>query len=166
MKNLFKHDKRGNWVDIFEYSIGAVVLGIVFIITGFLLTQFYTTLTVDTNITDTNALTAASGAKDNFPASADYIIPIIFIFVLGFSVWSARKIQSSHLFAVIGVFVLLMLVFFAMMVENLWNEFITHAILAGEVSKWFFTNIFLSNMRYFVLAYGFLVGVALYAKTE
>jgi len=161
-------NKRGNWVDVFEYGRGALVLGISILIVFIMLNSFndmiITSAVNNTMLNDSDALDTMQGTVDVFPSATDFILPIIYIFFLGFSAWAARKIDSSHKFIFIAFIVILIAVMFAMFIETMWTAFTETAIIAAQMGSFPITNIMLSYLRYFVLFYGIIVGVALYAK--
>lgn len=169
MKKLLK-SKRGNWQDILEYSKGALILALSILISYILISSFnnlfISNATTNPILNDSIALDNMQRAVYNYPAGTDYILPILYIFFVGFSAWSASKIQSSHKFLFIGLIVLLLVVLFSMFIETMWQEFTSHASITSYISTFPITNFMLSYLRYFVLLYGLIVGVSLYSKNE
>lgn len=166
---MFKN-KKANWPDILEYSKGIIILGISIIITFILLNQFNNTIitnaTNNTLLNDTNALDKMQETVTNFPNITDWIIPLLYIIFVGFSAWSASKIPTSHKFIFIGVIMLIIILAFSLFIEIVWQEFTTNTTISTYINNFPLTNFFISYLRYFVLFYGLIVGVALYAKTE
>ena len=161
--------KRANWVDVFEYGRGILILGISIII-GFILVSSFNSLFIEQAshggvLNDSSALTYSQRVVDYFNVW-DYVIPLIFVFFLGFSAWSASKIDSSHKFLFLIVIMLIVTVMFGLFIELLWDAFTTSSVIASYVNSFPLTNIFLSYLRYFVLIYDLIVGVALYAKPQ
>ena len=163
---LFKC-RRGNWQDVLEYGAGALVFAVILIIGFVMINNFNTTLhtvaSSDPILNDTVALDYMDKAETGY-YKTDFILPLLYVVFLSFSVWSARKISSSHKFLWIGIIMLLLLVLFSLLIEVLWEGFTLIPSIAGVIGGFKFTNFFLSYLRYFVLLYGFFVGVALYAK--
>lgn len=165
MKRLLRN-KRGNWVDIFQYGGEALAIGVLVLFLTILLTSFYNVASTNTELNNSIALERAETAKTDFPKTTDFIVPLMYIFVVGFTVWSARLINSSHKLAFIGFIVLLLLVLFSMAIETMWDEFVSNINISPYLSEYPITNFFIANMRYFVLFAGLLTGWALYAKNE
>jgi len=162
--------KRGNWQDIIEYSVGILVLGITFLVVYLMLSSFNTQLINGAStggiMNDSIALERMNTTTTSFPANTDWIIPLIYVFFLGFSVWGARLIPSSHKFVFIGWIMFVVVLLFSLFIETMWDAFITTTLFSGSVASFPLTNFFISYLRYFVLLYGLFIGVALYAKNE
>jgi len=163
------NDKRGNWQDVLEYGVGALVFAVILILGFVMINNFNSTLhtvaSTDSTLNDTIALGYMDEAEAGYYKS-DFILPVLYVVFLSFSMWSARKIESSHKFLWIGLIMLVLLVLFSLLIEVLWEEFILVPSIAGVIGGFNYTNFFLSYLRYFVIIYGFFVGVALYAKNE
>lgn len=169
MRSLFKN-KRGNWVDIIEYIGTAIGLGIVLFFMSWFLISFTSTLTdvknSTTNLIPDESLNIATTASTEYPPSFDYILPVIYIFFLVFSVWSARQIQSSYLLVWIYPLIAIVLIFLSLIAESAWEQFVNNPVFVGVSDIFVVTNFFLSYLRFFIFVYSILVGWALYAKDE
>lgn len=165
---IFK-DKRGNWVDVIEYMGVAFGIGVVVILNSWFLINFFDSLNnvaTNTTIIPQYSLDLAEQAATTFPPAYNYILPIIFMFFVVFSVWSARKIPSSHLLLWFYPLIVLILLFISLVTESAWEQFIIDKTWDSIRDTFFVTDFFISYLRYFVLVYSTLVGWALYAKDE
>lgn len=163
---LFK-GKRGNWVDIIQYIGGAFSVGVIVVVSAWFLVAFNTSLlgvAANTSVIPNESLAVADKAATTFPPAYDFILPIIFVFFVVFSVWSARKIPSTHLLVWFYPFIALLLLFISLVIESGWDQFIINNAWDSVRDVFNVTDFFLSYLRFFVLAYSVLVGWALYAK--
>lgn len=168
MNKLFKN-KRGNWVDVIEYVGTAFGIGVLVVVMSWFLINFDETLVnVSSNLSiiPDEAVEIATKAATTFPPAFDFILPMIFIFFLVFSVWSARKIPSSFLLVWLYPVIVLILIFLALIAESAWDQFIIDAAFDNVRGFFPVTGFFLNYLRFFVLAYSAFVGWALYAKDE
>lgn len=167
MRKLLKN-KRGNWIDIFEYLGNALGIGILALIVGSFLVLFNTGLNdsaaVNPILNDSVALAKSQEATNKFPKAMDMVLPLIYIFTVGFVVWSARNIPNSHMFTFIGIIVLIILTLFSLVIESGWEEFRAPADFSTTLANIPVTDFMLQYLRYFVLFAGLLTGWALYAK--
>jgi len=163
------NNKKGNWFDILDYGKGSLVLAISIIIAYVMISMLNNQIIISAGnnsmINDSDALSAMQGSVDVFPVT-DYILPLIYLVFIGFSAWSARKIESSHKFLFLSFIMMIVIVFFAMFIETMWQAFYETAIITSYMSSFPITNFMMSNLRYFVILYGIIVGSALYAKKE
>lgn len=160
-------DKRGNWVDIFYWSIGAVVLGVVFILVFIMLSSFNTGIQTVPIVNDSStALSISSNVVSRLPNALDWIIPFVYVVFFGFSVWASSKIYGSHKLFFLTIIVMFLLVLFAMYIESVWFDFSTNAYIVSYIVSFPITDFVLTNLRYFVLLYGITVSGVLYAKIE
>ena len=163
------NNKRGNWVDVIEYIGTSFGIGVLVVIVAWFLISFNDTLidvAANTSVIPNASLAIANQAATTYPPAFDFILPIIFIFFVVFSVWSARKIPSSHLLVWFYPLIVLILLFISLVAESAWDQFIINNAWNSIRDIFYVTNFFLSYLRYFIIFYSTLVGWALYAKDE
>lgn len=168
MRKLFS-GKRGNLTDIIEYIGISFGVGVLIVVVSWFLIAFFDSLdsiAANSTIIPNASLAIAEQASTTFPPAFDYILPILYVFFVVFSVWSARKIPSSYLLVWLYPFMALFLIFISLIAESAWQEFIGDSNFNSIRDIFFVTNFFISYLRYFVLFYSGLVGWALYAKDE
>lgn len=167
---LFNKSKRGNWVDIAQFMGEALGIGVLLLITLVLLANFNDLMISNAATTpimnDSIALGYSQDITDKFPAATDFILPLIYVFILGFTIWSARKVESSHKFFFIMIIATIVLFLFAMGIETFWQEFTTNVTIASYISSYPITHFMLSNLRMFILVMSTITGIALYAKEK
>lgn len=159
-------NKKGNFIDVFDYGIIAIFLGIIILFTYYIIFTFHNSISsIPIIANDTIAMGYSSSVVTKFPQAFDFIIPLIYIAFLGFSVWASSKIESSHKFLFVAIIMSLIFVLFAMFLENVWYEFAT-TTFSSFISLFPFTDFILNNARYFMLFYGIVVSIIIYSKVE
>lgn len=164
---MLMRNKKANWLDIPYFIIGAVSFGIVvvlcFIFNSQINASFHNTPIIGN---DTVALASHDSIIASFPNLFDWVLPLIYVAFIGITVWSASLIQSSNKFLFIGFFLSLFMLFLSMIIENLWDGFVTNANISSYVGSFPITNFMLSELRYFTLFFCFIVMIMLYTRRE
>lgn len=157
-------NKKGNYQDIPEY-IRVVVIVFFFIIISFLVLNNFNTNVQSNDIID-NTSKAASASYLNGFLALDYVIPIIYILFLGFSVLAARFIPSSPKFMIVTVFFLILIPVIAMFTDNLTDGLLANSVIATASASYVFSSFFVSNLTLFSIIYSFIIGFALLTKGD
>lgn len=161
------NNKRGNYADVPYFVAIALFFGILIILVYILFSNFnnavqnnpYTNTTVE-------AMTYSNDFLNKYPKAFDWVLPILYIIFIGFTVWSASLVESSNKFFFIGIFVSFLLLAFSLMMENFWEEFKTNPNIINYVTSFTFTDFMLSNLRYFVLFFIFIIMITLYSRRD
>lgn len=167
MMRLFSGDKRGGWLSVFEFLPEALGFGVSLLVMIWFLSVFHSGISADPTIqNETVALGYSQGLRDDFPGAADFIMPIGVVVTLGFAWWSARREESSHVFAWVAFIAMVLFMLFGMFIETAWQEFTTGTALATYTSTIPITHFMLSNVRIVALVMCVIVGWALYARDK
>lgn len=161
-------NKKANFSDIFFYMVLAIFIGILVLGTYWMVYRFNAVIQTVPTINTTIGPSISQAWVNKIPQAFDIIVPLTYILFFGFSVWSASKIESSHKFLFFALFFFLMLGLFSLYVENMWDSYKTALVgISGmSISGFHLTDFFLSQLRYFVLLYSFVVGAVLYSRVE
>lgn len=166
MKKLL-FTKKGNFADIPVYIITVLAIGIGLFITLVFLNQFNNSIAgYDENTISNQTKDGLDTYVSSVETTSDYIIPIIYISFLAFSIFAARLIPSSPKFIFIGILAMIFLPLAAMMFVNIWDGWVSQAVMAQQAASMTFTPFFLDKMVYFVLFYSVAVTIALFTKDE
>ena len=157
-------NKKGNYRDIPEY-IGVVVFFFFAILISFLVLSHFNTNVQSNSFMPVEAKSVSTSFLVGF-TNIDYVIPVIYLIFLGFSVLAARFIPSSPKFMIISVFWLVLLPVVAMFTENFVVGFLENSVLSGAASSFPFSSFFLNNLVGSVFVYSLVVAVALLTKGE
>lgn len=160
---LFKN-KRGNFPDISEWFITAVIISFALLISFTILGNFNTQVNVNDALVN-----ESKQASNNFNSvffTVDYIIPVILLAFISFSLVAARLIPSSSKFILLSVISMLVFPLVGMVLENWWDKIVNNPSFTTALNNLFFTNFIMSNMVVISLIYSFLIGIALYTKSE
>ena len=158
-------NKKGNFSDIPQVMMTVFVVGFALMIVLLFLNNF------NSNIQNNDAIPNITKEGVNvyytiLETNSDFIIPLIFVGFLAFSVFSARLIPSSPKFFIIGVLATIFLPFVAMMIVNIWDGFITNATVAQQSAGLIFTPFLLNNLVFATLIYSIAVNIALFSKED
>jgi len=93
-------------------------------------------------------------------------MPLIYVFFIAFTVWSAGLVESTNKFFVIGVVVTFLLTMFSLMIENLWDEFKNNVNILSYINDFPITSFMLDYLRYFVLFFCFIILIMLYSRRD
>jgi hypothetical protein len=164
---MFWKNKSGNWFDIPYFVIGAVgfamLLVLMFIFNSMINVSFHATPMINESVT---AMTTHDSFLAKIPSLFDWVLPLIYVAFIGFTVWSASLIQSSNKFLFIGFFISLFFMFLSLVIEDFWHQFATHSNIASYISSFPITNFMMEQMRYFTLFFCFIVMLMLYTRRE
>lgn len=162
-----RNNKKGNFVDVPYFIVLAIGFVFVSVIAFMLLSKFNDSIQSNPSINGTTgAMTVSANAVTAFVPALDWVIPIVFVVFIAFSVWSSSFIPSSNKFLVVGVLLTFLLTFFSLMVENFWNEFKTNSTILPYTTGFHFSVFFMDYLRYFVLFYCFIIMIFLYSRRE
>jgi hypothetical protein len=160
-------NKKGNYVDIVFFIAISFVIIFTAILIYILISNFNSALpNIDIVNNTPIALQTSQSLVDKYPAGFDWIMPILYVLFLGFTVWSASQVQSTNKFFFIGIFVTILLTLFAMMMENFWDMFKTNSNISPYVSKFVYSVFMMDNLRYFTLFFCFVVMIFLYTRRD
>jgi len=161
------HNKKGNFADV-PFFIGISLVFVFSLILIFmLLSKFNVALNQTSIVNDTPlAGTISQNLVNKYPAGFDWVLPIIYVIFIGFSVWSASLIPSTNKFFFLGIFITILLTFFALMMENMWDEFKNHAEILSYTTSFPMSVFILDNLRYFTLFFCFIIMITLYSRRE
>lgn len=157
-------NKKGNYQDIPEYLKVVVYVFFILIISFLILSNFNSGVQGNSNIDPTSK--AASSSFFNGFLKLDFVIPIIYLIFLGFSVLAARFIPSSPKFMIISVVFLILIPIVAMLTDNFTNALLENSVISGASNSFKFSTFFVSNLTIFATVYSFIVGFALLTKGE
>ena len=166
---LKRFGKKGNFTDIFDYFTLAVFIGFLGVIFVVFLNQSHDHLISNPVINQsTEAVSILDNANNKWPVAYDLILPIVFVLFYGFSLFAARKVQSTHKFLIVGVILCFAVFLFSLFFENFWYGITnsTLSVITLAVGQLKYTTFMLNYLRFFALFYSITVGLALYAKTE
>jgi hypothetical protein len=166
-KRNLHNSKRGNFADIVLYIAIALVFIFTLLLVYIMLSRMNTAYQSVQIMTDNPvALQISQDLVDKYPSGFDWILPIIYVMFLGFSVWSAGLIPSTNKFFFIGIFVTILLTFFSLMMENFWDMFKNHPEILNYTYSFPMSVFILDNLRYFTLFYCFMIMILLYSRRD
>jgi len=160
-------NKKGNFQDIMtwaEFAIGFfLVVGIVLAFVNGFDSQVQAT---NSSIIPDQVKASSLEYKTILPTYLDSVFPLMFIIFFGFSVMSARLINSTPRFILIAIFVLFLMPFLGMIIENVWDGWYQQPNILSAMSNMSITVFMLNNMRYLLLFYALGVSIALLSKEQ
>ena len=160
-------NKRGNFADVPEYIRGALLFAFSLTIIVLFISNFNTQIqSMDNDTIPEVAKNASASMNDNVGPKFDMLSPFMLLIFVIISVIAARLIPSSPKFIVIAIIALIALGFVAMIIENVWDAWVSNATVAPAILKMPFTNFLMNNLTAVTIIYVMLVGIALFTKTE
>ncbi len=158
-------NKKGNFADVFEYIRIALILVISLSIGITVVYKFNQGVqAADSSVIPDQVKTTSANYSTALPKITDVLLPLFFVVILSFSVWSARLINSTPLFIIIGIMISVGLVFSALIAETIWDGWYQQPDIATAMMNMKLTPFLMNNLRYFVLFYCTAVMVSLYSK--
>lgn len=159
--------KKGNFADVGFFIALSLVFVFLVVMVYILLSRFNSVIATIPMINSTvEATTISNTLVNSYPKAFDYIMPLIYVFFIGFTVWSAGLVESTNKFFVIGIVVTFLLTMFSLMIENLWDEFKNNANILPYITSFPITTFMLDYLRYFVLLFCFIILIMLYSRRE
>lgn len=157
--------KKANFADIPVFIVSALAIGIGLLITLLFLNNF------NTNIQANDAIpnVTKSGISDYYTileTTSDYILPMIFLGFLAFSIFAARLIPSTSKFMIVGILAVVFLPLAAMIFANIWDGFIQQASVSQQAAGLIFTPFILNNLVMVTLVYSVSICIALFSKED
>ena len=158
-----KVGRKGNFADVAEYIKISISIGLLLLIVFTVMGGFNSEIQSSTEVVVTNTTKELSQSGFDSLSVFDYILPVLLLAFIGFSVMSARLIPSSYVFVIISVFALILLPFIGIVIENMWEAFTDNF---SYVSSLPITNFLLSHSVIVLIIYSVLVAIALISKDE
>lgn len=158
------NNKKGNYQDIPEYIKVVVIIFFITIIAYSILDNFNTNVQSNPLI-DNSSKQISTNYKEGF-LKTDYVIPLIYLIFLGFSVVSARFIPSNSKFMIVSLFFITLMPLIALFTENIIYGFFDNTFFSNVASNFVMTSFFLKKLALFVFIYSLSVGFALLSKSE
>jgi len=162
-----KMTKKGNYPDISEYIMVALVVSFSIIIMFNVISNFDSSIqSMNESVVTNTTKNISSEFKQDFLNGFDNGFLIVYILFLLFSVVAARFIPSSPKFIWVTIIILMVLCFVAMIVENIWGGMADNITLSSTISQFTFIPFMMEHLTYLTLIYGLFVAVALLTKSE
>lgn len=159
--------KKGNFADVGFFIALSLTFMFLVVMVYILLSRFNSTIASILMINSTvEATTISNTLVGSYPNAFDYIMPLIYVFFIAFTVWSAGLVESTNKFFVIGVVVTFLLTMFSLMIENLWDEFKNNVNILSYINDFPITSFMLDYLRYFVLFFCFIILIMLYSRRD
>lgn len=156
-------NKKGNFSDVAEYIKISISIGLLLLIVFTVMGGFNSEIQSSSEVVVTNYSKELSQSGFDSLSVFDFILPVILLAFIGFSVMSARLIPSSYVFVIISVFALIMLPFVGIVIENMWEAFSSSFLYVSSLP---ITDFLLSHSVIVLIIYSLLVAVSLLSKDE
>ena len=160
-------NRSGNFADVVEYMSVALSLGITIVIVLLFMTNWGSNIRAMNDSTIPSVVKNSTLELETYTARGfDYLFLFVYLIFLSFSVVMARLIPSSSKFILVSVFVLIVLPFASLIIENVWFGLASNASLGVVVSSMVFLPFMMDHLVWFVTLYCVAVAVALLTKDE
>lgn len=158
--------KKGNYADVVHYIYLVIAFSITLGLTMTIITHINDTFQAqnDTIIPELVKNTSAN-LQSSFGGYWDFFFAFLLVIFMGFSVVMARLIPSSPKFILVTIITLIILPFFALMVENIWDGFFNAPAINSAMNSLVFLPFIMNNLTMVVVVYSTLIAIALLTKT-
>lgn len=158
--------KKGNFNDVPPVLIGSVFF-FVFLVIALLVWSEWNDGVQNTSVIPDVVKSGSQNTFNVFSWIADFIIPIIIVGSMIFSVMAARLIPSSPKFYIVSVLFIILLPLIMTGVNNFVVSFMSNTTIAGFlVDNLRITSYLLSHLVHISVIYSIIVGIALLSKDE
>ena len=158
-------NKKGNYADIWTFVEWFVVFVLVTGLVLMFMQNFNSNVQAQPNSTIPQEVKDISqNYTTSYPLIIDYIAPLVYFVFLAFSVMAARLIPSSPKFIFVAIFVMILITFATMMVENYIVAWFEQSKIGVAMATMTFTPYMINHLLFFVLFYTIAVSIALLSK--
>lgn len=165
-KTKLKLNKKSNLLDIFDSSRYAFLFFFLVVISIIVFGTINDKFQSNNNVSD-DSKSFMSNYNTKIKYAFDYGFLFLLIGFLLFSVISARLIQSSRLFYIISLIMILFVWLVSIIVGALYEQFINSStIFETTVNSLTYIPYIMPNMLYYALIYTALVAITLYTKDD
>jgi hypothetical protein len=162
---LFK-SKKANVFQIALIAVALVVVAFTVVLTTYIINSFYTEW--NASIDETPAMIEAQEGIENAMATWDYGVILLMIVLTVGIIISSFLIPTHPIFMVLNFIGIFILVFLAMIFNNVYGEFIAggDAMLYTTASQYPMMNYLISYLPYIVAIIMFVVTIVTYTRTS
>tara|TARA_R100000656_G_scaffold124972_1_gene104731 strand:- start:973 stop:1491 length:519 start_codon:yes stop_codon:yes gene_type:complete len=158
--------KKGNFADVAHYMYlviaFAITLGLTMVIINQINDQFQAQ---NESVIPEQVKNTSANLQSSFGGYWDMFFAFLLVIFVSFSVVMARLIPSSPKFIIISIVSLIILPFFALMLENIWDGFFQTTAINNAMNGLTFVPFILNNLTITVLIYSTIIAIALLTKT-
>lgn len=160
-----KMNKRGSIVDLFFFVVIVVVLAIFFLIINLVSTSITDELKT-TKLNESALALQTLNYQAQLTARLDYVFLIIFVALIMGILISSFLIHVHKVFVPIYIILFIIAILIGVIMNNIYEEFRTHAALAATSTLHPFANAIINNYVLVLLGVGVLSMILIFGKTR
>jgi len=161
--HIFPRSKKANApFDVATILIIIVMLGIVSVIGYMIFDEMNTDVQADLDLTE--AKEVSSGLYGNYAELLDNIFLFVFVLLLLFTIVSVFLLDTHPIFFIVSVILLISVFLATILLANVYDDVMSDDSLSSYANSFNYTSWLMQNILPVMIATGFIVMAALFAK--